>query len=516
MIAPSAIKKFLNRQLDDFNFLKGLPSKVVSRELTDAKVEEVIGSATKSMLHQKVCLIAGTAHRRFLFFLDMGTGKSKIALDLIQYHRTGGEVKRALVLVPNRANVQGWIDEAKKHHPNLVVKELRSAGDIKEPADVYVSLYLRVCRMICIDEAKPGGGRRWAIDPRLVKEFAGWFDALILDESTAVKNPQSLVFRTCNGISKQVSVCYALTGTPHGRNPQDLWAQFKVVDRGETLGETLGLFREAFFTKQQKMTLYKRGRQIRIFDYHLTRDKAEKLSRVIRHRSIRYETEECVTLPKKVYSRVPFVLGEGAGEQYRTIIESVYERDADEVRRTFTGMRQAVGGFAYVRPTDEEREVVEFDIVNERVEALLGVVRGIPDTAKFIVFHEFLHSGDLISKAFDKEKVGHGRIFSGTKNPEQVLKKFHDDPNCKSLVMNNQSGAFGLNLQVANYAVFYESPVSPIVRSQAEHRIHRVGQERPVFYYDLVALNSIDDRIRSMILEGKDLLDEIINGRAKL
>lgn len=517
MIAPSAIKAFINRELDSFDDLKKLPSKTLDKEC--AEIIKTVGSKTKPMGHQKVCLLIGTAFLRFLFLLDMGTGKSKIALDLLQYHkRTGVIHKPSLVLVPNKANIQVWIDEANKHHPHLNVCDFHDVDQLQDEKDVdiFVSLYVRVSRFVCKGGSAGGGGNKWTIDYNYLKDFADNFDAMILDESTAIKNSQSIVHKVVNKISDSVISCYALTGTPHGRDAQDLWGQFKVVDKGETLGPTLGLFREAFFRKVQTRVIYHKRRRIPIYNYFLTKESTVLLNKTIKHRSIRYETDECLSLPSVTHNLIRFIPSSGATDQYNRLMEGVQQQDKETLSKTFTTMRQILSGFSYIRPTDEERQVLHFDKVNERLVTLLSIVENIPSHSKFVVFHDFIHSGDAIQELFKEEKIKHERVFSGTKDMKKVLKNFNDNDKCRAIIINNASGAFGLNLQVANYAIFYESPVSPIVRSQAEKRIHRAGQEKKVFYYDIVATYGVDLRIREMIMQGKNLLEEIINGRQVL
>jgi len=98
-----------------------------------------------------------------------------------------------------------------------------------------------------------------------------------------------------------------------------------------------------------------------------------------------------------------------------------------------------------------------------------------------------------------------------------VLHDFQTNPYTKVLVANSKSGGAGLNLQVANYAIFYESPVSPIVRQQAERRCHRDGQQHStVFLYDLYVAHSIEEKILRYLSQGEDLLKAVVDGRESL
>jgi len=506
MIAPSALREFVCRSLDEFDWMKSASPADIDEEYNSVKVE----TQTAPMLHQKVCLLIGTAYSRFLFFLDCGTGKSKIALDLIR-HMRGRGCARALVLVPNRSNIETWLAEARKHQPSLSVAELTT---LEDSVDVSVALYSKIVRLATTPR-RVNGKQKWVITQSKLDELCEQFDGLILDESTAVKNTTSLTFRVCKELGGSVSYCYGLTGTPHGRDAMDLWGQFRVVDGGETLGAHIGLFREALFAKTERMRIRVKGRYVPIYDYTLPKANNKVLNRMVKHRSIRYEASECIDLPAVVESRSPFVMGEHAREQYGEMLSLArQEEDGERIRNSFTAMRQVASGFRYITFEDEDREAVELDAVNERLEALSGLVESIPGKRKLVVFFEFLYSGGIICDRLTKDGVKCASVYSGSKNLDRTLKAFADPDNeLRALVVNNKSGSFGLNLQVANYLVFYETPVSPIVRKQASRRIIRHGQDRSVFVYDIVARNSIDLRILQMLQEGKNLLEEIINGR---
>src|SRR5512139_1162386 len=84
----------------------------------------------------------------------------------------------------------------------------------------------------------------------LFKELCGRFGTLVLDESSNVKNHWSKSFGLCRRLSRMIPHRYCLTGTPIDKDPQDFWSQFWLIDHGHSLGETLGLFRSAFFVEK--------------------------------------------------------------------------------------------------------------------------------------------------------------------------------------------------------------------------------------------------------------------------
>src|SRR5208282_3367617 len=97
MIAPSAIQAFLNREIDNHDWLKALLEKDI-----DAKLRQFSPTFfTKPFLHQKVCFLLGIEYPKFTFHADMGVGKTMISLNIIKYLKETRRIKKALVLVPN-------------------------------------------------------------------------------------------------------------------------------------------------------------------------------------------------------------------------------------------------------------------------------------------------------------------------------------------------------------------------------------------------------------------------------
>jgi SNF2 family DNA or RNA helicase len=94
------------------------------------------------------------------------------------------------------------------------------------------------------------------------------------------------------------------------------------------------------------------------------------------------------------------------------------------------------------------------------------------------------------------------------------MRKFLHDRSCRFLVANNHSGATtGINPQhVCRRIMFYDSPADPIVRAQAEKRVHRPGQERRVYIHDFMIAKSVDEIVLGFIKEGRSLFQAIVNG----
>jgi SNF2 family DNA or RNA helicase len=162
--------------------------------------------------------------------------------------------------------------------------------------------------------------------------------------------------------------------------------------------------------------------------------------------------------------------------------------------------------------SEDDKVKIAFD-ENPKLDLLEEIIDGMPSDSKLVVFHHFVYTNQLISEKLTKMKVGHARIWSGQKNVIGELKKFKDTAKCRVLVLNDQSGSSSLNLQHANYMMFFEQPDSPINRQQGEARIWRQGQEKVVFYVDAIMDGTVDQRIYESNKNGKKLLDELLKGK---
>ncbi len=533
MISRFAVDKYLDRKLESYDWLK-------HENLT--KIDSVIESLTpvpvfhtEPRLHQKICFLIGIFNPEWLFFCDMGTGKTKIMLDIFSYKIQTLEACAALVLVPNIISIDSWIKEADKHQPNLEIVPL--LGTTKRRKDLIDNIeykiknkkhmlknkkfhkQARICVInyqglvyLCtkLVKNKKGKGSSREIDLKMVEYVSEHFDTFIADESQKCKNHRSLTYKICNLITNNCKHRYALTGTPFGRDPHDLWAQFYMIDKGETLGSTLGIFRSAFFTTKKN---YWGG-----YIYSFKKTKYKTLYAFLKNRSIRYSSEECLDLPKKVFTKIYVAFPKDTEQYYRDVLKQMISAQGNLLRMNdgFIKMRQLASGF--MAGKDDSGKRVEIDLPeNPKLDALMELLEGIPDNRKVIVFHEFIKTGETISAALKEKGIGHERLWSGTKDKAESMNIFVKNPGCKIFVINHQTGAQVLNLQCAQYCVFYESPVSPIVRQQAEKRCHRDGQTaNRVFYYDIIMKNSVDDRILSFIKEGKDLFRALIEGKADL
>jgi SNF2 family DNA or RNA helicase len=517
MINPLVVQKFLNRQLRDSSLAKELSAGQIDARLAGLQVVPAWHTPPLYLL-QKVCFLLAQRRKRYLLFLDLGLGKTWISLAVFQHamqmHRAGlGDKPRALVLVPGTANVGQWVLEVEKHCPTMRAQGVTAVGaanrmiQVNGMADIVVVTYAGFLGLICSGKRTGGGEQEtkgWQIDKKKLRVFQEQFNFFVADESTAARNAKSLTYRACKALSWKCQWAYALTGTPWGKDPVALWSQFCMIDRGETLGETLGLFREAFFNKKQDFWAG--------WKYEFDKRKKRLLNRVIRHNSIRYADTDCADLPKlrRLIRPVEFVKENQL--YYERLLSQLRAAKGDfsETQNTFMRLRQIAGGYISTKDGNGDQLDIRFK-VNPKMDELLQVLSEIPEGRKAVVFHEYKLSGELICAALKKAKISHDRLYSGTKKAikQNIVERFQN----KRVLVASSAGAYGLNLQIANYCIWFERCCDPIIHRQEMKRCHRIGQERTVYLIDLAVRGSVDERIISAHKNGEDLFRAVIDGK---
>lgn len=519
VISRKGIDEFLARPMRDSRVAKRLPERRLDSMIADQGLEFV----TQPRHAQKVCALLGWKYHRYLFLLGMGGGKSKIVLDQFRNRKLTGEAKRLLVFVPNIVNLGAWEVEARKHAPDLTVASLDADGEaarwaiIEGETDIVVGTYTGLVRLACKIAPNTKGKNRMKPHPASVKRLMDAFCMMSLDECTALRNPNSVWFRVIRALRKGIKFVYALTGTPFDKNPEELWSQFFLIDDGYTLGETLGLYRGAFFKAEHN---YFGGTEYK-FRHKLHKQLAKRLANC----SVRYDEDECQDLPEAV--------GGLDGEMIRRPVDlpaeqrPYYDKLKTELRdgRTkltavdspYTRMRMVASGWLGTKTESAERVDIVFK-ENPKMEALVGLLREIPEDEPVIVICWFQTTCGMVLDRLKKEKIS-ALLVNGKTPKKQKLQNMTDFCAGKSRVLVGSTAiSKGVNLQdAARFMVFFESPDSTIERRQLERRIWRGGghNDAPRYFYDLVCRGLVCEDILDSMVTGRKLHNILIDRRRK-
>lgn len=524
LASRAAVRGFLERPRRDLRKLK---------DLTDSRIEErcralPITPPVWDVLsrEQKICFLIGAKYGFAVFLLDTGMGKTLLSVALLLYFNELGDVNSALVLVPTRANKVEWIRECRKYAAKGWIPAdfstllLRGSSVQKWEALRGSTALLTVetvggfTRMVSeMVEAKKGKNKLRPSKPK-VAEMIRLMDGVFIDESTSIKGGRTTIaWRVLKKMRERAYCMFPMTGTPMGRDPTDLWAQFFLADGGATLGETLGLFRQALFDATPPDPW---GR----IKYKFPRRNTKLLNRLLAHSSIQFEVDEA-DLPRLTIINKHVTLPDEIDTHYQEARKALHaaKGNVQEMRNVFLRMRQISSGFVGYHD-DEEGKRAQFEFpFNPKLDYLLALLQEMRQgpSYKRIVFCDFVFSGSIISRELTKLKIPHARIWRGTKNIEAERDRFETDPACSTLILNNQMGGFGLNLQVARYGIRFEAPVSSILAKQTRRRFERQHSTvQHKFLYNLLVRDTVDELILKWHSQAGNLWEAVLKGKVGL
>lgn len=512
-IPKHVVEKYLSREADSLAWIKDLRPLEIEEELSYVRPTHRFRCPLRD--DQKILFLLGLAYPRVVFMSDLGTGKTSVSLELLSYFYEHGFMRRGFVFAPTDEVAEGWEDEIKKWGFDVpYVRLVGSSGKKWEQlqalkSGIAIGTYMGVSAMVSKLVPVDGEDRRKRqIVPRLILGAVQDVDAVVYDQSTRLGSRDSLSFQTCKEFALEAQLRFALAGRAFGRDPFILWSQFYLTDRGEALGTSPGMFREAF---------WRRVRSPWGTSWTMRRRREPLLAKFIAASSIRYSIDECVQLPPKVYIRKECVFPDENWTFYDRIREELVAARGNyrEIKNNFLRMRQISSGFVGFKDDETgERAQIEFEH-NPKLDLLMSLVDEVPDDRKMIIFHEFTWSGARICQELAKAKLRFGWLWAGTKDWTSIKEAFNGDPDFRILVLNWKKGSMGLNLQAANYAFYYESPISAIERYESEGRIRRTGQKHRSMIYDVMTKDSADQRILEFHKEGADLFRALVEDPQK-
>lgn len=521
MIDPREVSAFLNATRDNWGWVKDLTEAQLDGEL-EALGFRVARPGKPLRKHQKACALIALAMAYFSFWLDMGTGKTRLMLEVLRHFMLEGDLRQVLVLCPSEQAVYTWEEQISRWKINIPYVALGNSpseekwDSLAELGDFgfIIATYPGVVWMLSKKKPKKKRGKvvkkngkvvmELVRSDTLVKRFVKFIDASVLDESTKLGNQGSNQFQCVRAITKLLKRRYALAGRPFGRDPTMLWSQQFLVDRGETLGETLGLYRQAFFHEKKA---YFGG-----FDYTFDKRMEGELATIMAHRSITYASSECQDLPPLTQIIENIKLPEEAELYFKKAVDALIAAKGNfiETQNTFLRMRQISSGFLGYRDDQDGTKAQFVFPENPKLDRLLELIDELSPDEPFVVFYEYTFSGQTIQEALKRElKINTGWLRGGIKNSSEIQQQF-DDGKLRGLVIQNRLGAMSLNLQRSRYIFSYEAPLDAIDWDQLKKRIHREGQDRYCFLYDMRCKGTADDKIRQHHIEGDNLFKSVL------
>lgn len=464
--------------------------KKYSREELMSLVPDGFEFQTHPWTHQIASFIAAIANDSFLCALDLGTGKTKVAIDYCRYIDDNRRKVRAIVICL-KAGVENFRDEVQIHSDLSAVCLKGSKTDkfdlMQVPANFFIINYEGLRAMLSMKvPSKVSNKNKLVIDQTAFNRFLkyGKFNVLIIDESHLIKTPNTLNFRMARKIAKSVNSRLLLTGTPFGNTLLDVWAQYFVLDGGKTFDTSFTRFKNAYFVDKGYFGPV----------WKVTNKGEETIRNKMFQMAIRYREDEVDDLPEKVFRVVKFSLSAKQRDEYDEARDS---SDGEIGSGRYHKYRKIASGVGFKK--------------NPKLEMLWEIIEGILDKHKVVIFTEYIDSHDMLMKFFKKKKIKCCHLSGKTKNAHEQYTTFQKDPSYRIMVANTKSGSASINLFAATYCFHYELGGSVINYKQGIKRIHRGGQTQRCFFYTLLARGTVEVGMHRNLSNDVDAFTRIVD-----
>jgi SNF2 family DNA or RNA helicase len=474
--------------------------------------------------------------------LDMGLGKTKIALDTAAWLYSRSKINGLLIIAPPGVQNNWLTDEIPVHLPDYIdyVAACWRPDPLKSERlamDKVFSTNGPVLHILAMNYEALATAKGVAIAKRFLLCFK---TLLVCDESTAIQNK---TIRTTNIINLGAHAPYRriLNGSPMTESPLNCYYQYAFLDPYALKSSSFYAFRTRY-ALLQKIDLPGRHSFVKVTGYQ----RLDELQKLIYSCSTRITTEDAgLNLPPQTYVKRYVTMTANQARVYAELKKNLCAEIAGYGTVTaplaitlLLRLQQVVGGYVNTSPAPlsegedglrrTAKTVVPLDTVNPRIEALLDITEE-AGTRKIIIYAKFrAEIAGIVAALSDKYGADavvqyHGGITADGRDDAKFRfqgKRPIIDPRTKQPIgmedippekqarffVANKAAARGLTLTAATITVYYSNEFSLDIRTQNEKRMHRIGQDQPCLYIDLQTSGTVDEKIVDALRRKMDIM----------
>ena len=462
---------------------------------------------TKPYKHQMTALEKSWNRETYAYFMEMGTGKTKVLIDNLAMLYDKGKVDGALIIAP-KGVVGTWYNQELPAHlpnhienvtvlwqPNITKKQQEKLDSLFEPEE---HLHILIMNVEALSTTK---GRDFAA------KFLNSHNTLMaIDESTTIKNPGAKRTKNILKLSEDAKYRRIMTGSPVTKNPLDLYSQCEFLSPWLLDFTSYYAFRNRY---AEMKTLHLHGRSVQVVDKFKN---LGELSNQLKGFSYRVLKEDCLDLPDKIYMKRNIKLSPDQNKLYmqmkETALANLNGKQVTTVNALTQLMRLHQITCGHFTADDGTTQLID----NNRIDELMNVLD--ETEGKAIIWAHYQYDINAIIKNIVKE-YGPGSVvdyYGLTPQDERQpnIKKFQDDPRCRFMVGTPSTGGYGITLTAANTVIYYSNGYDLEKRLQSEDRAHRIGQKKSVTYVDLMADDTVDEKIVQALRKKINIASEVL------
>jgi len=462
---------------------------------------------TKPYAHQLTALEKSWHKETYAYFMEMGTGKTKVLIDNMAMLYDKGKIDGALIIAP-KGVIKTWYEqELPTHLPNHIenVTVLWQPNITKTQQEKLESLFeietaLHVLVMN-VEAFSTDKGVKFAT------KFLNSHKVLMaIDESTTIKTPAAK--RTKNILDLGVYAKYRriMTGSPVTKNPLDLYTQCYFLDPYLLDHASYYSFRNRYAIMK---SMHVRGRTIQVV--HKFQNLSE-LSDRLKPFSYRVLKEDCLDLPPKNWIKRHITLSKEQKKAYEQMKKAAMAVLNGKVTTTMTVLTQLMRlhqiTCGHFTADDGNTQLIP----NNRITELMDILE--ETEGKAIIWANYQKDMTQILENIKKE-YGPGSVvdyygLTPQEERQDNIRKFQSDPKCRFLVGTPSTGGYGITLTAANTVIYYSNGYDLEKRLQSEDRAHRIGQKKNVTYIDIIAEDTVDDKIVESLRKKINIASEVL------
>ena len=467
---------------------------------------------TKPYKHQMTALEKSWHKETYAYFMEMGTGKTKVLIDNMSMLYDKGKIDGALIIAP-KGVVKTWYEQEIPTHlpdhienvsvlwqPNITKTQQEKLESLFE---IETALHILVMNVEAFSTDK---GIKFA------SKFLNSHKVLMaIDESTTIKTPTAKRTKNIIGLGKYAKYRRIMTGSPITKNPLDLYTQCEFLDPYLLNHSSYYSFRNRY---AEMKTMHIRGRSIQVV--HAFQNLAE-LSDKVKGFSYRVLKEDCLDLPPKNFIKRHVTLTPDQKKVYQQMKKEAIATLNGKVTSTMTVLTQLMRlhqiTCGHFTADDGSTQSVESNRLNE----LMSVLE--ETEGKAIIWANYqLSVGEIIqriTKEYGKDSYVHYYGLTSQEDRQDFIRKFQNDPKCRFLIGTPQTGGYGITLTQANTVIYYSNGYDLEKRLQSEDRAHRIGQKKTVTYVDLICEDTVDEKIVKALRNKINIASEVMGEELK-
>jgi SNF2 family DNA or RNA helicase len=450
----------------------------------------------------------------FGLFMEMGCGKSKVAIDTMGALFEAGEIDTALIIAP-KGVFDNWVQKEIPTHlpdriptnvvrwqPNFTNKfrdQIKAVASPEARAPETLHILIMNTEAFSTDKGFSAAQKFLQLNP----------DSLvILDESTSIKNKGAQRTKNLIKTAKKAKYRRILTGSPITKSPMDLFSQCHFLDE-----DALG-FNSYYGFQNRYAIIQRRSMGAHSFQEITGYRRLDELGEKLDTFSLRVLKKDCLDLPDKIYLRREVPLTTEQMRLYKQMSDLALAQLAQgklattqSVLTQIMRLQQICCGF--IQPDEGPIEEVK----NNRLDELMSAIE--EANGKVIIWATWTHDIHSIEKALRK-KYGATSVASYYGSTEQddrqeIVNRFQDpESELRFFIGQPRTGGYGITLTEANTVIYYSNGYDLELRLQSEDRAHRIGQKNSVTYIDLVSPGTIDERIIEALRDKINLAGSVL------